>query len=61
MRNRQSRHFRIKYENGIKTGKKYALATLHSSDLSLGIHCICSQSRDTIPLRRKIGVKKTAN
>jgi hypothetical protein len=51
MRNRQSRHFfEFKHENGIKMGKKYAPATLHSSDLSLGIHCICSQSRDTIPL-----------
>ncbi len=29
--------------------KKYAQATLHSSDLSLGIYCICSQSH-TIPL-----------
>jgi hypothetical protein len=43
--------FELKHENGIKTAKKYALATLHSSDLSLGIHCIFSQSRDTIPLR----------
>jgi hypothetical protein len=36
-----------------KTVKNYAPATLHSSDLSLGIHCICSQSRDTIPLSRE--------
>ncbi len=42
--------FELKHENNIKTGKNYASATLHSSDLSLGFHCICSQSRDTIPL-----------
>ncbi len=34
--------FELKHENGIKTGKKYAPATLHSSDLSLGINCIFS-------------------
>ncbi len=39
-----------------KREKKYAPATLHSSDLSLWIHCICSQSHDTIPLKRKISV-----
>jgi hypothetical protein len=44
--------FKLKHENGIKTGKKYAPATLHSSDLSLGNHCICFQSRDTIPLKK---------
>ncbi len=32
-------------------GKKYAPATLHSSDQSLGVHCISSQSRDAIPLK----------
>jgi hypothetical protein len=30
--------------------EKNAPATLHSSDLLLGIHCICSQSRDAIPV-----------
>jgi hypothetical protein len=34
-----------------KGNKKYALAILNSTDLSLGIHCNCSQTRDTIPFK----------
>jgi hypothetical protein len=34
-----------------KGNKKYAPAELNSSDLSLGFHCNCSQTRDTIPLK----------
>ncbi len=33
-----------------KGNKKYAPAALNSSDLSLGFHCNCSQTCDTIPL-----------
>jgi hypothetical protein len=40
----------IKYENGIKGDNKYAPAILNSSDLSVGIHCNCSQTRVTILL-----------
>jgi hypothetical protein len=50
MRNHQSMLKEIKYENGIKGDNKYAPAILNSSDLSIGIHCNCSQTRDTIPL-----------
>jgi hypothetical protein len=32
--------------------EKICSDTLHSSDLSLGIHFICSQSCDTIPLSK---------
>jgi hypothetical protein len=39
-------------------GKKYAPATLNSSDLLLGIHCICSQSHDIIPLRVRLKTRK---
>jgi hypothetical protein len=35
-----------------KENKKYALAILNSSDLSLGFHCNFSQTRDTIPLTK---------
>ncbi len=41
----------LKHENGIKREEKYAPAVLNSSDLSLGFHCNCSQTRDTIPLK----------
>jgi hypothetical protein len=40
----------LSHENGIKSENKYAPAILNSSDLSLGCHCNCSQTRDTIPL-----------
>ncbi len=46
----QNAFLELKHDNGIKKEYKYAPAVHNSSDLSLGFHCNCSQTRDTIPL-----------
>ncbi len=46
--------FRIKTWKWHQNSVKICSGTIHSSDLSLGIHCICSQSRDTIPLSKAL-------
>jgi hypothetical protein len=45
-------------ENNTKKSLKYALITINSSDLTLGIHCNPSQTRDTAPLRNKVELRK---
>ncbi len=51
MRNHKTMVFlELIHENDAKESIKYALATLNSSYLSLGINCSLFQSRDTIPL-----------
>jgi hypothetical protein len=44
-----------------KGNKKYALAILNSTDLSLGIHCNFYQTRDTIPFKYTEFVKTIHN
>jgi hypothetical protein len=60
MRNHQIMLFlKLKHENDIQKSykKKYALATLTSSDLSVGNQCSHSASRDPFPLNIGFTVK----